>query len=256
MDSLEAALIEQEKTVEAVLKTAGGLVSALKSWKKAASEGNLAERQKQAVKSADLASSLAEPVKAAGDSWSFDVRTYLGSDQWQNEIQAAAQQADHRLFLEGSDLISSPIVVTSDPARGVIRLGKQRWTKLRPSIVVNELKRLRERGEKDKRILDFLDKLYEASKYLDNNPRPDGAVKAKLRDIYELFCIAPGWKRENSESAFAQDLYALHRSEVRVSRGNKKYEFEFPSGQPKSRDIFDVIDETGRPLRYYMIHFR
>jgi hypothetical protein len=122
--------------------------------------------------------------------------------------------------------------------------------------VIAELLRLREQGAKQN-VQEFLDSLWQAVEYLGRNREQRSTTAfAKLRDIYDLFCLTPGWKKENSEATFAQFLYALHRSDLRVTRSGKIYEFEFPAGHPKAREVFEVVAEDGKTIRYYGIHFR
>ncbi len=256
MDLLEEALVEHEKQLDVALKHSTQLTNTLKAWKKATAEGNLADRQKQADRAIELSGALGEPIRQAADAWNFDSREYLATESWLGEMLATAKASGHRVFVEGDTLISSPVMVRCDPQRQSLLIGKTRWGKIRPSLVIQELQKLRAKGEKQKAIQESMDALFAATKFLDKHPGPTGAVKAKIRDIYDLFSLTPGWKKDNPEAAFAQDLYALHRSDLRVTRGGMRYEFEFPTGQPKARDLFEVIDETGRPIRYYMIHFR
>ncbi len=253
---LEEALTEHEKRIDSALKQSAQLTSTLKAWKKATAEGKLADRQKLADRALELSNSVIDPVRLASDSWSFDARDYLASEAWRHEIMESAKISGHRLFSEGEALISSPVMVRTDPTRQSLLIGKTRWGKLRPSLVVEELQKIRAKGEKQKAVQESMDALFAAAKFLDKHPGATGSVKAKIRDIYDLFSLTPGWKKDNPESSFAQDLYAIHRSELRATRGGMRYEFEYPTGQPKPRDLFEVIDESGRPIRYYMIHFR
>jgi hypothetical protein len=75
--------------------------------------------------------------------------------------------------------------------------------------------------------------------------------------VYELFALAPGWKKENPEASFARQIYALHHHgrELRT-RDGKAIEYEEPSGRVKDRDIFSVISHDGNLIRYYGIRFR
>ncbi len=256
MNQLEEALAEHERRIDSALRQSAQLTSTVKAWKNATAEGKLADRQKLADRALELSSSVIDPVRFAADSWSFDAREYLTSEAWRQEIMEGARTAGHRLFVEGEALLSSPVMVRSDPNRLSLLIGKTRWGKLRPNLVVEELQKIRAKGQRQKNVQESLDALFAAAKFLDKHPGPTGSVKAKIRDIYDLYSLTPGWKKDNPESSFAQDLYALHRSDLRVTRGDMRYEFEFPTGQPKPRDLFEVIDESGRPIRYYMIHFR
>ena len=190
--------------------------------------------------------------------WTFDAREYLSSDAWQSELIEAAGRhpSAPRVFIEAGELVCSPVVLRTEPARGCLRIGKARWPKLRPRKVVDELVRLRERGAKQN-VQEFLDALHTAVEFLNRGKKQKGnTISAKLRDVYDLFCLTPVWKKENSTATFAQYLYALYKSDIRVTRSGKMYEFGFVSGHPPARDLFEVMAEDGRPLKYYLIHFR
>ena len=77
----------------------------------------------------------------------------------------------------------------------------------------------------------------------------------KLKDVYELFCLTPGWKKENPLGAFAQNVYGVHRLGVATTRKGRRCEFIFPSGNAKERDVLSVIADDGRVIRYYGVEF-
>lgn len=249
---LEEALRAHEEQVDALLKAANRYVGALKAWKKACQTGHMGNRQKEATLARDLVSTLVDPTAKAADAWSFDVRAYLEGDQWRKELQTtAAERYGLRVLEEGKYLVSSPVVVRSQPSQNALLIGKTRCSTIRPQVVAAELKRLRERMA-SANSQEFVESLYAVCQ---RNSR-DGILFAKFRDIYDLFCLTPGWKKENPPAAFGQAIYALQRSEIRTTRSGRKFEFEFPSGNVKERDVFAVIAEDGRPIRYYGIRFR
>lgn len=249
--SLEEALRAHEEQVDALLKAANRYVGALKAWKKACQTGHMGNRQKAADQARDLIRTLVDPTAKAADAWSFDVRAYLEGNQWRKELQTtAAEKAGLRVLEEGETLISSPVVIRSRPSMSALRIGKVNWPTIRPQVVAAELKRLRERIN-EANLQEFVDCLLAVCQCYSR----DGTLFAKFRDIYNLFCLTPGWKRENPPVAFGQAIYALHRSEIRATRSGRKFEFEYPSGNVKERDVFTVIAEDGRPIRYYGIRF-
>ncbi|MBI5016776.1 MAG: hypothetical protein HZB55_14990 [Deltaproteobacteria bacterium] len=249
---LEDALQEHEERVDALIKAAKKYEAALKAWKKACQTGHMANRQKQASLAAELAPSLAAPTAETADAWAFDVRAYLESDAWRREVQAtSAERHSLRVLEEGDTLISSPVVVRAQPARLALQIGKAGWPQVRPKVVAAELKRLRDKVS-SANSQELLEGLYAACRRV---TRPD-VMFAKLRDIYDLFCITPGWKKDNPRAAFGQQLYALHRSGLTATRAGSPFEFEYPSGKAKDRDIFTVIAEDGRAIRYYGVWFR
>jgi hypothetical protein len=250
--SLERALQEQEEKVDGLLRAAGKYVSALKSWKKACTVGHIGDMQKASAQAEELVGALPGATEEAWGSWTFDVRSYLESGEWRTEIQALALEK-HALktTTEDENLISSPIAVRALPGRNAFAFGKKTWANIRPRMVALELKKLRDKSNATN-SQEFLESIYGACVYLSDKNKP----QAKFRDIYELFCLTPGYKRENPPAAFAQQIYALHRSDVRTTRAGRKHEFEFATGNYKEKDVFSVISEDGRLVRYFNIWFK
>jgi hypothetical protein len=224
--NLETALQEHEAQVDSLLKDANKYLGALKTWKKACQTGHLANRQKAAAQATELAGGLREPTQGTAASWEFDTRAYLESDDWREEVQTtAAERFGLRVLEEGDTLISSPVVIRALPGRAALQIGKVNWPTLRPRIVAAELRRLRDR-----------------------------ASSANSQEFVDS--LTPGWKKDNPPAAFGQAVYALHRSEIRATRGGRSFEIVYPSGNVKERDVFTVIAEEGKALRYYGIRFR
>lgn len=249
--NLEEALQTQEEQVDDLLKSAAKYLAALKSWKKACQTGHLGNRQKAAAQAAELAPALAAPASEASESWQFDARVYLESGEWRDELRAAAEKQGLRALEDGENLVSSPLVVRAVPGRSALALGKVNWPAIRPKIVAAELRRLRDRANSGN-SQEFADSLFAVAQRLN----PADAPFARFREIYDLFCLTPGWKKDNPPAAFGQAIYALHKSGLQTTRAGRKFDFEYPSGNVKDRDIYTVIAEDGRPIRYYGIQFR
>jgi hypothetical protein len=250
--SLEEALQAQEERVDALLKGATRYVSALKGWKKACQQGHISNMQKAAASAGEMASGLPQATSETAESWDFDVRGYLENGQWRQELQAtASERFGLRVLEDDESLISSPVTVRAQPGRGTLALGKVNWPLIRPRVVAAELRRLRDRAAAAN-SQDFLESLLNAAIYLSSKDDP----VAKFRDIYDLFCLTPGYRKENPPAAFGQQIYALHRSGLRTTRGGRKFEIEYATGKAKERDIFTVLSEDGRPLRYFNIWFK
>ena len=249
--NIEEAWQADEERADALLKAANKYVGVLKAWKKATLSGHFGNRQKAAAQAEELARTLAEPTGEAASAWTFDVREYLVGDFWRTELEEAAAKAELRLIEDNETLISSPVVVRSQPGRGIIQIGKVNWPQIRPRVVVSELKRLRDRAA-GANSQEFVESLAAAVAYLQ---RP-GEPFVKFFDIYNMFSLTPGWKKENPPAAFAQAIYALHRSEVTSTRGGKRYEIIYPSANFKEKEVFPVMAEDGRAIRYFGIRFR
>ena len=250
--SLEQALADHEERVDVLIKAAGKYLSTLKSWKKACQTGHLTGRQKAASDAEKLLQQLQDPTCEASSSWNFDVRSYLESNDWRNELQAACALLGLKVLEEEEILVVPPILVRAQPSQSRLQLGKAAWPTLHPKVTASFLKRLNEKSSSASVSQQFVNALYDGCKKVSLQ----GDLFARFRDLYDLFSYAPGWARDNSPASFAQQIYALHRSDVRTTRDGKTFEFEYPSGKPKDREIFSVISDDGRPIRYYGIWFR
>ena len=249
---LEEALREQEEQVDTLLKAANKYVGTLKAWKKACQMGHIGNLQKAKTQAKETVPTLVEPVGEAVQNWTFDIREYLESGEWRYELQeTAAEKFGLRVLEEGETLVSSPVVIRAQTGRGTLQIGKVNWPTLRPAVVAAELKRLRERAQ-NANSQEFLEAMLAAATHFSKDASPF----VRFIDVYNLFSITPGWKKDNPLAAFGQAIYALHRSEVRMSRSGRKFEIEYPSGNYKEKDVFSVIAEDGRAIRYYGIQFR
>ena len=241
-----------EERVDRLLKDAGRYVSALKAWKKACKTGQFNDRQKASGQAAQLAPALAEPALSAASGFSLDVRQYLAGDQWRRDVitTSSAEPFSLRVAEENDTLVSSPVVVRAQPGRGTLLIGRQNWPHLRPSAVAAELKRLRERTG-SANSAEFMESLSAVwTRQSGANP-----VFLRFKEVYDMWSLTPGWKRENPLAKFAQDVYALHRSELMFTRAGRKIVWITPSASAKPIEILTVIAEDGRPLRYHGFRF-
>jgi hypothetical protein len=245
----EALDIDLER-VDALVRSAEKYVKAVRAWKKACQSGNVDARQKAAAQARDLVPGLGDATIEAADAWTFDVTAWLEGDAWIRDLKAAAAKSGLRTIVDGDTLVVPPVVVSS--SRRALKIGlKRAWPSLRPRVVVEELKRLRDRRTAAG-AQEFLECLYGAWQHLSSADLP----VARFRDIYALFALTPGWKKENSEMAFGQAVYALQRSDVRTTRKGAFFTIEYATGNVREKDIFTVYAEDGSPRRYYGIRFR
>ncbi|MBT9584712.1 hypothetical protein IV102_15315 [bacterium] len=251
LESIEEALSSHESRVDDLKAVCKRLNETVSAWKKACVEGDVGARQRAQVKVEELIPQLSSKAQEATVSWNFDARAYLESGRWRDDLQAAAESIGVKTIVDGETVVSSPVLVRSQPGSSRLKIGKNAWPRLHPRAVAAELKRLR-----DKKSVsgpqEFLECLYQAWQDLARG----GATVATFHEIYERFAAAPGWKKENSLAQFGQDIYALARSEVRLTRAGKRFHLEHPSAKVKEREVFTVYREDGQPVRYYGIEFR
>jgi len=249
-ESLEASLQEHEADVDALLKDAVRYVSALKAWKKAARQGQTGARQRAAEQAARMAAAIEGPVKQAAD-WSFDVAAWLRSPAWHLEIAQSLRALGLAAIEDPSGaLLCPPLPLVAEPERGRVRAGRQTFSALRPSAVAAEIKRLRDRVA-GARTQEYLEALYAATRHM----RGTSDLRATFREVYSLFALTPGWKKENTELDFGQMIYALSVSGLQTTRDGKRFQVQIPSGKVKQRDIFGVYGEDGRLHQFYAIRF-
>jgi len=248
--SLEASLQQHEADVDALLKDAARYVSALKAWKKAAHLGDMAARQRAAEQAVRLAAAIERQVKQAA-AWSFDVTAWLRSPAWRSEIAQSVRALDLVAIEDPSGaLLCPPLPLVAEAESGKVRAGRQKFRALRPSAIAGEIKRLRDRV-KGARTQEFLEALYAAARHL----RGTSDLRATFREVYSVFALTPGWKKENTELDFGQMIYALSVSGLQTTRDRKRFQIPVPSGKVKQRDIFGVYGEDGRLHQFYAIRF-
>lgn len=250
--SLEQSLKDQEEQVDALLRSANKYLGTLKAWKKACGIGHINDMIKTSALAEELVLALPDGALKAKENWTFDVADYLSTDAWRKELQeVASSQFSLRTLEDDANLISSPIVVKTFPSRNSLGIGKVNWPAIRPKVVAKELKRMRDRAA-SANSQEFIESLYQACVHLHGK----GVVDVKFRDIYDMYCLTPGYKKENPAAAFGQQIYALHRSEVQATKGNKKLHIEYATGSFKPNDIFSVVSEDGRTIRYFTLYFK
>lgn len=251
VQSLEEALQIHEARVADLLKVCTRLNAQVKAWKKACDEGHVVAIQKAQAQVAELLPILHEKSEEAAGSWSFDAREYLESGRWRQELAEAGERLGLKVLQEGEHVISFPVLVSGQPRSSQVRLGKKAWPKLRPRVLAGELKKLREKTSSSG-SQEFVEHLYRAWVDLTR----DGGTVATFQALYDRFCQAPGWKKDNPREDFGLQILKLARSDVRMTKAGKRFHIEFPSGRFKEADIFVVYREDGQPARYYGIEFR
>jgi exonuclease VII small subunit len=251
LQALEPALAEAEARVDALVKQAGKLNSAIKAWQKATKLGHLANRQKAIAAARKALDEVPEALRAAaGD---IDVANYLAGDAWRQElIETLRSRHGIRAFRDPSGaLVCPPVVVASDLARSRLRLLSTGFPSLRPSVVADEVKVHRDRVS-GANCQEFLEGLYAAAKRLSAG---QNEIYAPFHEIYALFADTPGWRKANPTVDFGQRIYALRMSAIRTTKDGRVYQVETPGGRPKEKDIFTVYGEDGHVNRFWGIRF-
>lgn len=243
---LEPLLEAQDARLSKLQKEYATLGLLLKKWQKASASGELGALSKTGDEIVQAASRLSESVRTVREEWNVE-GDYLGEGHWLDEIEEIARGADLRVLRDGETLVAPPSTLRID--KSVLKLNGDTKKGVRPSALVAEMKRIAEKqptGGKD-----FLESLYGAWKVRRENS--DSVLR--LREAYETFSLAPGWKTENTRNNFAQRLYALHSSGVYTTRDGTPFNLQEPSGATKPDEVFRVRGRDGREIVYWGIGF-
>ena len=243
---LEPLLESQDARLAKLQKDYGSLGSLLKKWQKASSSGELGTLSKTSDDAVQAATRLSDSIRAVREEWSVD-GDYLGEGHWLDEIEEIARGADLRVLRDGETLIAPPSALRIE--KGALKLNGETRKGVRPSVLVAEMKRITEKQPSGGK--DFLESLYGAWKV--RREKIDSVLR--LREAFETFTLAPGWKSENTRNSFAQRLYALHTSGVYTTKDGTPFNLQEPSGGIKPDDVFRVRGHDGREIVYWGIGF-
>jgi hypothetical protein len=250
--SIEEALAEHEVYVDELLKVFKKYSSAVNAWKGACKTGNTVVIQKSAAIAEELVKQLEEPTNIAAKSWIFDTRAYLESDEWRAELKAKCKDVHQlRVFEEDETLVVPPVIIKAEPGKSRIVLGRENWPTLHPEFTAAYLKKLNAKPPSVPASQQFLDSVYEGCKRY--HPTD---LSIRFAELYNHWCGAPGWKKENTKASMAQRIYELNRSGIQTTKDQKEFRTEGPVGKYSERDVFEIVGADGKLERYYSIWFK
>jgi len=252
--SLENALAKTEADVDATLRAAGGVATALRRLQRAAKSGALRELR-SSIEGADRAMGvLRQQFANAKDGWSFDEEPYFSEGGYVQEVLDIARRRGISIFERDERLYCYPALVRVAPSERAVFIDKKREVRVRPSVLVAHLQDLQRRPPRF-RPEAFLAALHQAYGKL-TAPRGRGQLQVEgpvvpLSEIYELLTLLPGQAREYSRQEFARDIYLLDRSEVGTTRQGMQLRFS-PGGRGSR---ITVVTEEGAERSYHGIYF-
>jgi hypothetical protein len=188
----------------------------------------------------------------------FDEEGYLASEAYLDEISEAAGVAGVRVIKGADCLFSYPTTVRVNAQKKCLIIGKRRDARLRPQVVVQELKRLQNEAGRITEAA-FLEVLFSAYRVLTNSINSSidriGAV-VPLSQVYSLLTLLPQASKDYSLSDFGMDVYRLDRSRLQRTRDGAVLSLPASTGTRGSSGIFSVISESGEEIRYFAVSFR
>jgi hypothetical protein len=251
--SFVGALDAHQSLVEALDKASKRYARAVKQWLTACRLGEVSKLPKLAQTAEEAANEIWEMMPEALASWQFDAASYLDSGAWREDLQAALDELGVKYFpVEPKQLLVPPVAVRAQPGFKRLMIGKRGYTSLRPSVVANHLKGLTELATSERALQQFLESLYQAAKKYSKQ----GNYWIRFREVYNIFCLAPGWKADNPEILFGQRIHQLWTSNIRTTRNGSTASIEQPTEGKAGRDYFTVVADNGMKLSYHAIWFK
>jgi hypothetical protein len=254
--SLEQALQRTEADADASLRAAASMTRALKRFRSVIHQGNLRDRQ-AALQAVDQAlAALAEQVEDTRSGWDFPEASYFADGAYTRELLATAERMNLVVFEQDDRLYCYPSLIRVLPSERSVLVDRTRERRLRPSLLVEQLRELQQRPPRFKPQL-FLDGLFRAYRVLIERHGPDALDRSPvepLARIYELLTLLPSQSSAYSRPEFARDVYLLDRSQVVETRG---YTVSFPAstGTRVSSGAITAITENGQQRTYWGISF-
>jgi hypothetical protein len=253
-DRIEAALARTESDADAAGRAATAVAREIKRARTAAAHGSIRDLQKALFAADQLAEALRESVRTLRSGWSFDERAHLESGAYAAELLAAAGERGVRLFEQDERILSYPSVVRVLSAEAALEIDRKRERRIRPSVVVEQLKALQQSQPRFKAeaFLESLARAYVLA--LAEQKRPAGAT-IRLLDLYQILTVLPGQRQEYSRQEYARDVYLLDQSEAKRTREGLRVSFPAATGTRAAGTISTVTRE-GELKVYYGIAFR
>jgi hypothetical protein len=251
---LEGALARVQADVEAAGRAAGSLTRELKRARSAAASGQVRELRRALQAASALAAELEHEVRAAGGSYDVDEADLLASGAYAKELLAAASDAGVAMFEEDDRLLCYPSIVRVLPGDLALEIDRRRARGLRPSVVVEQLRRAQQAGPRFKPE-PFLRSLLAAyDLVVARQGKAPGAV-VRLLDVYGVLTLLPGRARDYTKPEFARDLYLLDLSGVTTADATGRRLRWAASTGTRQSGVLTAVARTGQQQRYWGIAF-
>jgi hypothetical protein len=256
--TLEQALARTESDAESALKTAASVSSALKRFRNAAQAGDLKELRK-AVETVDQSiAALRQQFANAKEGWNFDEETYLANGLYIKELLKAAREMGLDIYEQDERLFCYPFILRVLPTDRAILIDKIRDRRLRPSKLIESLKKLQTKPIRFKAEI-FLEALFSAYSpavaIREGEKNVSGQV-VPLVEIYALFTLLPNQSKEYTKQEFARDIYLLDQSGVDHTKEGYVVSFPASTGTKAMSKTMSVVTKHGQEKKYYGISFR
>jgi hypothetical protein len=252
--SLEAALARTESDVRAAGRSAAALGRELKRARAAAAVGQVRDLRRALDAATDLAQALSEEVRAVSAAYDVDEADLMTSGAYTKELLATADDSGLHVYEEDDRLLCYPSIVRLLPGDLALEIDRRKARGIRPSVVVEQLKRAQQAGPRFKPE-PFLGSLLTAYDYVvARQGKASGAV-VRLWDIHAVLTLLPGQAREYTKPEFARDLYLLDQSgHTTIGSPARRLRWAASTGT-RQAGVLTTVAKSGQQQRYWGIAF-
>ncbi len=259
--SLESALDDLEKQLEAAAKAAKSAISVLKTAQASARVGNLRDLQNQLAEGRNAAKRFAEAMAQADQSWTFEPGPYFAEGSYLQELKEEAERAGLSLFEKDGRIYCFPMLLTLSERDSAVVIDRKLERRVRPRKLV-ELLVARQRRPQRFNAQKLIDTLFEAyslrgheivREWTPDTPGP-GPVVPLLR-IYRQLTPLPGSERDYTKEEFARDIYLLDQQPDLRTKDGRRFALPASTGTKAASRPVTVVDHQGMERVYVGIRF-
>ncbi|MGH7102578.1 MAG: hypothetical protein ACREFJ_09280 [Acetobacteraceae bacterium] len=236
-------------------KLAKAVVLALARARTTVKTGELAEIPRAL---ATIVQRVAEAHGQAEDlpaQWNFDAVRYLSDGRFLEDLRAAAENADLRIFERDGRIYCFPLLLRIEPKELGVRIAKKVERRINPSGLVQLIARAQKAPQRF-REEQFLNLLYHVWRRLAGSGWSGAGIGPPVAvvDIHETLTLFPGTAYPIEE--FARDLLLLDRKPHLLTKDGCGFELPASTGSKgKTRRII-AYDERGVEHVYIGLRFK
>ncbi len=259
--SLESALVDLEKQLEAAAKAAKAALAVLKKAQTSASFGTLRDLQNQLAEARMSAARFAETMAAAAQSWTFAPEPYFAGGGYLEELKQEAERAGLSLFEKDGRIYCFPMLLTLSDKDSAVVIDRKPERRVRPSELVKLLAARQKRPQRAN-TQKFLETLFDA--YLVLAPQvsrdwssssPGLGPVVQFLKIYELLTLLPGSERDYTREEFARDIHLLDQQPDLKTKDGRRFALPASTGSKAVGKRLTVIDPQGTERIYVGVRF-
>jgi len=254
-ERLEDQILRLDDEIAAAERAAAALLGRVRGLRKRVVAGDIAQLPAQLEQAGTLLAPVGTALEATHSALEYDVGVALADGTYLRELKAEAAAQGVVLAERDGRLTAFPVLLRLQAAQAALRIGGKMERRLRPSLVVRELRR-RQASEvfNAPAFLNMVFRAYAWAARGEAGWRPerigDGPVVA-LSEILDILTLGGG---EHPPEAFGVSLLRLDRApDTRTRQGHR---FALPASTgTKGRGRIGVYDEAGVEHVYYGIRF-